>query len=156
MRLLICSAAKRVWSWIWDEPEKNADLPEKYAGAFYRHSERSIYYLKPKNALKTKLSNWDISTIAHEMWHAKQHELMTVEPGRKISTNDLKVRMYEKNNSAYVSSLRGGKNGYYMQIIEREAFAIEQELKPRLIRHSHKMLGEKIQYIFNRFGSNET
>lgn len=132
-------------------PEKNADLPERYAGAYYSDSEKSIYYLKPKNALKTKLSNWDISTIAHEMWHAKQYELMTVKPGRKISTNDPKVRMYEKNSSAYASLQRGGIIGYYMQIIEREAFAIEQELEPRLIKHSRKMLGEKIQYIFKRF-----
>ncbi len=131
-------------------PEKNADLPERDSGAYYRYSEKSIYYLKPKNALKTKLSNWDISTIAHEMWHAKQHELMTVKPGGKVSTNDPKVRMYEKNRSAHVSLQRGSKIGYSMQIIEREAFAIEQELKPRLIKHSYKMLGKKIHYIFNR------
>jgi len=44
----------------------------------------------------------------HEMWHAKQYELMKVDAAYAAAyIHDPKARMYEKNASAYIQPKEG-------------------------------------------------
>ncbi|MBQ1373282.1 hypothetical protein IIY66_00545 [Candidatus Saccharibacteria bacterium] len=132
--------------------EKDVDLVERYAGAYYDPSEKSIYSLKPR-ASKGKLSDYDIGTVAHEMWHAKQFEIAGTKFCQRVSEYKLKKRMYQKNISAYVGLERklwgDNRNSYKMQIMEREAFAVKQGLLRRLERHHNKKLG---RIVLDAFG----
>ena len=125
---------------------------ERYAGAYYDPSEKSIYSLKPR-ASKGKLSDYDIGTVAHEMWHAKQFEIAGTKFCQRVSEYKLKKRMYQKNISAYVGLERklwgDNRNSYKMQIMEREAFAVKQGLLRRLERHHNKKLG---RIVLDAFG----
>lgn len=136
---------------IFNIPTKNEELPEKYAGGYYDNSEKAIYYLKP-SADKKKLSAFNVDTIVHEMWHAKQYELAAQNSSEHIaSTYDPKARMYNKNISSYNGLKRtllpSGNDSYYMQILEREAYAIGNEIQSRLMRKQQKHLGEKVMKI---------
>lgn len=126
---------------------ENEELPEEYAGAYYLDSEKSIYYIKPSPS-KKKLTNHDIGTIAHEMWHAKQHETIQGKDIWQISTEDLKTRMYMKNDLGYDTLERrvrkSGNKGYYMQIMEREAYAIGGQIKSRFEKRQQKKRGKRI------------
>lgn len=112
------------------------DLSEHKWGAFYRHSERSIYYRKPLES-KKKLSTWDMATIAHEMWHAKQHEIIDKQGG--VMSGEMKARMYWKNNLAYTNR----NPMYYTQIMEREAYAIDALITERLRGRKMKLVEKK-------------
>ncbi len=146
------SKVKKLIKKVLGISEENEDLPEAYAGGYYSDSEKSIYYIKPEQS-KTKLSLAEIDTVVHEMWHAKQFELMRVQPGTRVSTDDIKVRMYEKNSSAYNvlerRLMEKGNEAYYMQVLEREAYAIGSIIQERLDRRRNKTLGEKILSLFN-------
>lgn len=132
---------------LFDIPIKNEDLPEDSCGAFYIHSERSIYY-PISSKRRQKLSDWMICTVAHEMWHAKQHETADNEqqPDPALIVDNRKARMYSKNFLAYRSvsplpyplSLPGDAM-YRAQIIEREAHALDRQIEESLrIRHMKK------------------
>ncbi len=132
---------------LFNIPTKNEELPEKYAGAFYANSEKSIYYIKPSQS-KKKLTSSDIGTIAHEMWHAKQYEIRQDKFAWEISTEDPKARMYMKNSLGYddlkQTAFKSGNKGYYMQIMEREAYAIGNFISSRLRRRQQKNRGKRI------------
>ncbi|MBR3246520.1 hypothetical protein IKF87_01405 [Candidatus Saccharibacteria bacterium] len=125
-------------------PLEEQDLPEDDAGAFYVDSEKAIYYLFPKGN-KTKLTDWDISTVAHEMWHAKQHSIAATENAPfTVSNENAKERMYQKNNLAYNPYHKNSNNrAYYMQVMEREAYAMNRLVERELIRRKKQRRGKK-------------
>ena len=125
-------------------PPEEQDLPEDDAGAFYLDSEKAIYYLFPKEN-KSKLTDWDITAVAHEMWHAKQHEIAgTDDSPLSISNENAKERMYQKNNLAYNGyNKNSDSRAYYMQIMEREAHAMSRLVEQRLARRRKQRRGKK-------------
>ncbi len=132
---------------LFNIPIENEELPEECGSAFYRYSERSIYFQKESKP-EQKLSDWVISTVAHEMWHAKQHELEDIEQGDAYLVNgNLKARMYYKNDLAY-SDYAKDNGGYYSQIMEREAYALEGHIAEALTKRRKKERGKKIINIF--------
>jgi len=140
-------------------PPEDEDLPEKYAGAYYSRGENSIYYNKLRlNRLKQggRLTDWDISTVAHEMWHAKQAETIRTDSDKASPTERLKARMYRKNNYAYQGlEPRGSNRAYYMQIKERESYALGAEVESLLKKHRAKKFGEKVLDVLRRVGNVE-
>ena len=126
-------------------PSDQQELPEDEAGAYYSDDEKAIYYRNSRKNM-AKLSDWDITTVAHEMWHAKQHEIAGGEANRfLISNGNAKERMYQKNNLAYNDYRRQStKKAYRIQIIEQEAYAVGDALGTRLYRRKKQQIGHRI------------
>ena len=117
-----------------------------YAG-YYQNSQKSIFLPKPR-ASKKKLTIEDINTIAHEMWHAKQYDLMEDNSlDGTMSTEEKKKRLYGKNDLDYQGGEFLNYRAYAMQIMEREAFAMGHEITMRLMRRKAQQRGKQVLAI---------
>lgn len=132
---------------LFNSSLKNDELLEEDANAFYRIKEKTIYCARPLWPRK-KLSYDRISTLAHEMWHAKQSEMIGENEGKKspvIVNSNLKARMYIKNNHAYINgSGQGTWNSYRNQIVEQEAFAFGENVRRILVKYHNRGIGIRI------------
>lgn len=128
-----------------DDSEPDDALPEVewYLAGYYLDYERAIVMPRPKNP-KKKLTISDIDTLAHEMWHAKQHDMTRDDTaGENIALTDeeMKRRLYSKNNLAYRLD---GIVGYSMQVMEREASVIGNTIGLRVLRRNMKRIGKTL------------
>ena len=80
----------------------------------------------------------DIDTVAHEMWHAYQHQATSNEGG-----TDLKSEMYKKNFEAYVTP-EEDYHGYRTQLVEAEARMFAQQFTERLTSTPERMRKRRI------------
>ena len=79
------------------------------------------------------------------MWHAKQHSIAATENAPfTVSNENAKERMYQKNNLAYNPYHKNSNNrAYYMQVMEREAYAMNRLVERELIRRKKQRRGKK-------------
>ena len=143
----------KLYKKLFNIPTENEELPEEYAGAYYCHSDRSVHFQKPSKLEAGRLSDWTISTVCHELWHAKEHELDDEGNNGKyyVNANDIKARMYHMNFLAYTglerSYLLNGNQDYYSQIAEQEAYAVGGHIRARLDRMHNKKRGNRVLNI---------
>lgn len=129
-------------------PKTDDDLPEAEWSCAGYYSRKRVFLPKPKPS-KKRLTNSEIGTIAHEMWHAKQHDMIEDKTNAgTMSVDDLKRRIYAKNDLAYCSPGSDlslfGYTGYEMQAMEREAFAIGDEVDLRMERRKSRRRGRAL------------
>ena len=144
----------KLYKKLFNIPTKNEELPEEYAGAYYCHQDRSVCFQKPSRLETRILSDWTVSTVCHELWHAKQYELDDEGNNGKyhVDTNDInKARMYHMNDLVYAdlkrSYLLNGNRDYYSQIVEREAHAVGGHIRTKLDRMHNKKRGNRVLNI---------
>ena len=139
-----------------DEEESDKDnLPvrERGIGGEWDTSEKSIYLPKQDETVKT-MSPRTIGVIAHEMWHAKQSDIVDDSQRAESVQFDPKARYYSINNQAYVTPNLPDKKSrkkYYQQIVEVEAYVMKETVMERLQRQQNAKRGRKIfQALFRR------
>lgn len=119
------------------------------SGPFYRHSERSIYYTEPGKS-KRKLTDVEVGTIVHEMWHARQEEKRDLFEKQKGGVDDAKLRMYEKNYLSYFDSefFQFFPNSInYTQIVEMEAYTLDHLVTKRIKERYRRSTGKRLLSI---------
>ena len=144
----LIASIKRLFGKTMTEEEKQSMSEGSFLDdGYYSFSNRSVL-LPVALKKKAKLSSFEIRTIVHEMWHAKQHDV--VEEQRRMNPSfidDAKARLYDKNDRGYIiaSLLSLSKTiGYISQVKEREAFAIGDMIERRMRSRYFKNLGKRI------------
>ena len=115
---------------------------------YYSHSEKTFYIKKPMFG-RQKFNLEEMDTIAHELFHAYQHEIRKevdfVEQSKDTHiayspTTNKKARDYDKNFSAYIQPGILFASPYYAQLVEVEARAfgahVREGLRHRSIGHT--------------------
>lgn len=135
------------YSWI----DKSEDLPEygEPAYGYYMDSERSIYLLRAAEESRS-LGSWEIVTIFHEMWHARQYEVIRRGGGSPygfLSSTSYEARQYTKNSMNYI---RMGEDypRYARQLIEAEAYALGCHIEDELRNERSQKNGRKLSRLF--------
>lgn len=113
------SGTRELRDWLADmffiEPpalEFRPTMGSDTAGEFQPKDYKIVLYYDPR---RNKTGNlWDLNTIAHEMWHARQCVLADY-------GNDERSDIYDYNFNCYFSP-EDSEDMYGRQVIEREAF----------------------------------
>ncbi|MBR6505670.1 hypothetical protein IKT18_02445 [Candidatus Saccharibacteria bacterium] len=139
---------------IKDEDGEDDGLPvkDRKTLGYYKDSEKSIFLPKQDETVRT-LHPDTIGTIIHEMWHAKQYDLVQNAQQTRIPQDELKAHYYTMNKEAYITSGKTKKDWkkYYQQIMEIEAFTIDNIFTEHLKRTQNARSGRKVlQAFFHR------
>ncbi len=105
----------------------------KNTGGFYSPKDHCIYL--PNTFIQEKLTSSSIGALAHEMWHAKQHDVQERDSG-------IKSRMYKRGRYSYAqlpsSMIQYSRfKKYRNQFTEQEAYVVG-DMVERLIDERHE------------------
>ncbi len=128
---------------------ENEEERDDYGG-YYCGQERAVYFGRQYiPGERRALLSRDIGLITHEMWHAKQSDMMENNEGHGLTAESAKIRMYFKNDMAYIYPEESVKR-YWIQIREKEAYMIEKICSSNYLEYKQK---ERYKRFFRTIGS---